>query len=155
MLSLVAIPYLWIGNASSLKGTVSRLFPFRTCVYSRARGANTVWRTGEFLLTSMQIFWQILFCTLNTHKVDMNKLLGGQIGLDDFIFAHRKGKNHSVPVDHVSFDQLLTIRFCLPRQKQDDQRRLRSRKAKMPSAWPLLITGPAMLSLNVSKKAAS
>ena len=35
---------------------------------------------------------QILFCTLNTHKVDMNKLLGGQIGLDDFIFAHRKGK---------------------------------------------------------------
>jgi hypothetical protein len=32
-----------------------------------------------------------LFCTLNTHKVDMNKLLGGQIGLDDFIFAHRKG----------------------------------------------------------------
>lgn len=35
--------------------------------------------------------FQILFCTLNTHKVDMNKLLGGQIGLDDFIFAHRKG----------------------------------------------------------------
>ena len=38
---------------------------------------------------------QILFCTLNTHKVDMNKLLGGQIGLDDFIFAHRKGKIES------------------------------------------------------------
>lgn len=34
---------------------------------------------------------EILFCTLNTHKVDMNKLLGGQIGLDDFIFAHVKG----------------------------------------------------------------
>ncbi|KAA0203634.1 hypothetical protein HAZT_HAZT004798 [Hyalella azteca] len=34
---------------------------------------------------------QILFCTLNTHKVDMTHLLGGQIGLDDFIFAHRKG----------------------------------------------------------------
>nr|CAD7202603.1 unnamed protein product [Timema douglasi] len=33
----------------------------------------------------------ILFCTLNTHKVDMTKLLGGQIGLDDFIFVHRKG----------------------------------------------------------------
>nr|CAD7575432.1 unnamed protein product [Timema californicum] len=32
----------------------------------------------------------ILFCTLNTHKVDMTKLLGGQIGLDDFIFVHRK-----------------------------------------------------------------
>ncbi|KAJ8866721.1 hypothetical protein PR048_032582 [Dryococelus australis] len=36
--------------------------------------------------------WRILFCTLNTHKVDMTKLLGGQIGLDDFIFVHRKGK---------------------------------------------------------------
>ena len=35
--------------------------------------------------------FQILFCTLNTHKVDMSKLLGGQIGLDDFIFAHVKG----------------------------------------------------------------
>lgn len=27
----------------------------------------------------------ILFCTLNSHKVDMTRLLGGQIGLDDFI----------------------------------------------------------------------
>ncbi len=34
---------------------------------------------------------EILFCTLNTHKVDMKMLLGGQIGLDDFIFAHIKG----------------------------------------------------------------
>ena len=33
----------------------------------------------------------ILFCTLNTHKIDMKMLLGGQIGLDDFIFAHIKG----------------------------------------------------------------
>ncbi|CAL8366133.1 unnamed protein product [Boreogadus saida] len=30
---------------------------------------------------------KILFCTLNTHKIDMEKLLGGQIGLEDFIFA--------------------------------------------------------------------
>ena len=37
-------------------------------------------------------FPQILFCTLNTHKVDMSSLLGGQIGLDDFIFAHKKVK---------------------------------------------------------------
>ena len=36
-------------------------------------------------------FAQILFCTLNTHKIDMKRLLGGQIGLEDFIFAHRKG----------------------------------------------------------------
>ncbi|XP_015601623.1 PDZ domain-containing protein GIPC3 [Cephus cinctus] len=35
---------------------------------------------------------EILFCTLNTHKVEMSELLGGQIGLDDFIFAHKKGR---------------------------------------------------------------
>ncbi|CAF5021133.1 unnamed protein product, partial [Rotaria sp. Silwood1] len=34
----------------------------------------------------------ILFCTLNTHKIDMRQLLGGQIGLTDFIFAHVKGQ---------------------------------------------------------------
>lgn len=33
----------------------------------------------------------ILYCTLNTHKIDMLRLLGGQIGLDDFLFAHVKG----------------------------------------------------------------
>ncbi|OXU17379.1 hypothetical protein TSAR_003650 [Trichomalopsis sarcophagae] len=33
---------------------------------------------------------EILFCTLNTHKIDMSELLGSQIGLDDFIFAHKK-----------------------------------------------------------------
>lgn len=38
----------------------------------------------------------ILYCTLNTHKVDMTKLLGGQIGLDDFIFVHRKGQPKEV-----------------------------------------------------------
>lgn len=36
--------------------------------------------------------FQILFCTLNTHKVDMTELLGGQIGVGDFIFAHKKGR---------------------------------------------------------------
>ncbi|XP_047737871.1 PDZ domain-containing protein GIPC1-like [Hyalella azteca] len=40
----------------------------------------------------------ILFCTLNTHKVDMTHLLGGQIGLDDFIFAHRKGVAKEVEI---------------------------------------------------------
>lgn len=35
---------------------------------------------------------EILFCTLNTHRADMSELLGGQIGLDDFIFAHQKGQ---------------------------------------------------------------
>ena len=42
--------------------------------------------------------FKILFCTLNTHKVDMNKLLGGQIGLDDFIFAHIKGSVKMVEI---------------------------------------------------------
>jgi len=51
----------------------------------------------------------ILFCTLNTHKVDMAKLLGGQIGLDDFIFAHRKGRPKEVEI-HKTEDALgLTI----------------------------------------------
>ncbi|XP_015180252.1 PREDICTED: PDZ domain-containing protein GIPC3 [Polistes dominula] len=35
---------------------------------------------------------EILFCTLNTHKVEMSELLGSQIGVGDFIFAHRKGR---------------------------------------------------------------
>jgi hypothetical protein len=45
---------------------------------------------------------QILFCTLNTHKVDMSHLLGGQIGLDDFIFAHRKGRPKEIEICKVT-----------------------------------------------------
>ncbi|KAG1946244.1 PDZ domain-containing protein GIPC3 [Pimephales promelas] len=41
---------------------------------------------------------EILFCTLNSHKVDMQKLLGGQIGLEDFIFAHVRGETKEVEV---------------------------------------------------------
>jgi len=41
----------------------------------------------------------ILFCTLNTHKVDMTRLLGGQIGLDDFLFAHCKGEAATVKIN--------------------------------------------------------
>ncbi|XP_077980896.1 PDZ domain-containing protein GIPC1-like [Glandiceps talaboti] len=41
---------------------------------------------------------QIVFCTLNTHKIDMQRLLGGQIGLEDFIFAHIKGFSKDVTV---------------------------------------------------------
>lgn len=40
----------------------------------------------------------ILYCTLNTHKVDMTRLLGGQIGLDDFLFAHVKGQEKVIKV---------------------------------------------------------
>ncbi|XP_062457480.1 LOW QUALITY PROTEIN: PDZ domain-containing protein GIPC1 [Rhea pennata] len=41
---------------------------------------------------------EVMFCTLNTHKVDMEKLLVGQIGLEDFIFAHTKGQRKEVEV---------------------------------------------------------
>ncbi|XP_060629771.2 PDZ domain-containing protein GIPC2 [Anolis sagrei] len=41
---------------------------------------------------------EIMFCTLNTHKIDMDKLLGVQIGLEDFIFAHIKGIKKEVQV---------------------------------------------------------
>uniref|UniRef100_G3P831 GIPC PDZ domain containing family, member 1 n=1 Tax=Gasterosteus aculeatus aculeatus TaxID=481459 RepID=G3P831_GASAC len=41
---------------------------------------------------------EVMFCTLNTHKVDMDKLLGGQIGLEDFIFAHIKGQRKEIEV---------------------------------------------------------
>ncbi|XP_059848343.1 PDZ domain-containing protein GIPC1-like [Hypanus sabinus] len=52
---------------------------------------------------------EIMFCTLNTHKVDMDKLLGGQIGLEDFIFAHVKGQKKEVEI-YKSEDALgLTI----------------------------------------------
>lgn len=46
----------------------------------------------------MPLCVQVMFCTLNTHKVDMDKLLGGQIGLEDFIFAHVKGQRKEVEV---------------------------------------------------------
>ncbi|NXT82996.1 GIPC2 protein, partial [Zapornia atra] len=41
---------------------------------------------------------EIMFCTLNTYKADMDKLLGAQIGLEDFIFAHIKGQQKEVEV---------------------------------------------------------
>lgn len=55
------------------------------------------------------LLFQILFCTLNTHKVDMDKLLGGQIGLDDFIFVHRKGQKKEVRVSKYEDALGLTI----------------------------------------------
>uniref|UniRef100_A0A5F5PTW2 GIPC PDZ domain containing family member 2 n=1 Tax=Equus caballus TaxID=9796 RepID=A0A5F5PTW2_HORSE len=60
-----------------------------------------------FLL--FKVAYQILYCTLNTPKVDMEKLLGGQLGLEDFIFAHVKGIRKEVDV-YKSEDSLgLTI----------------------------------------------
>ncbi|XP_068128346.1 PDZ domain-containing protein GIPC1-like isoform X2 [Hyperolius riggenbachi] len=51
----------------------------------------------------------VMFCTLNTHRLDMDKLLGGQIGLEDFIFAHVRGQKKELEV-YKSEDSLgLTI----------------------------------------------
>ncbi|XP_053448369.1 PDZ domain-containing protein GIPC2-like [Nycticebus coucang] len=47
---------------------------------------------GEFGISPSEI----LYCTLNTAKVDMERLIGGQIGLNDFIFAHVKGRKKEV-----------------------------------------------------------
>lgn len=52
---------------------------------------------------------EILFCTLNTYRIDMERLLGGQIGLDDFIFAHVKGQRKTVTVLKTSPALGLTI----------------------------------------------
>ncbi|XP_069622881.1 PDZ domain-containing protein GIPC1 isoform X1 [Ranitomeya imitator] len=52
---------------------------------------------------------EVMFCTLNTHRLDMDKLLGGQIGLEDFIFAHVRGQKKELEV-YKSEDSLgLTI----------------------------------------------
>ncbi|CAG9832885.1 unnamed protein product [Diabrotica balteata] len=51
----------------------------------------------------------ILFCTLNTYKIDMTKLLGGQIGLEDFIFAHCRGRPKEVELTKSESALGLTI----------------------------------------------
>ncbi|XP_064445010.1 PDZ domain-containing protein GIPC2 isoform X4 [Mirounga angustirostris] len=52
---------------------------------------------------------EILYCTLNTPKVDMERVLGSHVGLEDFIFAHVKGIQKEVNV-YKSEDSLgLTI----------------------------------------------
>jgi len=52
---------------------------------------------------------QIIFCTLNTHKVDMSRLLGAQIGLEDFIFAHIKGSPKMIQINKTDPSLGLTI----------------------------------------------
>lgn len=51
----------------------------------------------------------VLYCTLNSPKVDMTKLLGGQIGLEDLIFAHCKGESKSVTLNKEADSLGLTI----------------------------------------------
>lgn len=56
------------------------------------------------------ISWRdIIFTTLNTHKVDMDKLLGGQLALDDMIFAHVKGAKKEVEIEKSEASLGLTV----------------------------------------------
>nr|CAB3249079.1 PDZ domain-containing protein GIPC1 [Phallusia mammillata] len=52
---------------------------------------------------------EIIFCTLNTHKCEMDRLLGGQIGLEDFIFAHIKGQVKNISLTKSEAALGLTI----------------------------------------------
>jgi hypothetical protein len=47
--------------------------------------------------------YEVAYVTLNTHLYDGNRLLGGQIGLDDFMFAH---------VIDTHNKKKITVRFC-------------------------------------------
>ncbi|KAK3726574.1 hypothetical protein QZH41_011031 [Actinostola sp. cb2023] len=66
---------------------------------AKVEGFTNVKQLYEKIATAFHIKDdEILFCTLNTYRVDMDRLLGGQIGLDDFIFAHIKGQGKKVEV---------------------------------------------------------
>lgn len=52
---------------------------------------------------------EILFCTLNTHKIEMTELLGSQIGVGDFIFAHKKGRPKEIELVKTNDSLGLTI----------------------------------------------
>ncbi|ODM86718.1 PDZ domain-containing protein GIPC1, partial [Orchesella cincta] len=44
---------------------------------------------------------EILFCTRNTHRVDMKSLIDSELYFDDFIFVHRKGVRKEVELTKV------------------------------------------------------
>ena len=52
---------------------------------------------------------KILYITLNSHKPEMNHLMGGQIGLEDFLFAHLKGNTKIVTLKKVNTSLGVTI----------------------------------------------
>ncbi|CAH8539169.1 unnamed protein product [Schistosoma turkestanicum] len=57
---------------------------------------------------------QIMFCTRNTHKIDMDKLLSYEIGLNDFLFAHIQGQPKEICIRKTSesFGLTLTDNGC-------------------------------------------
>lgn len=92
-----------LGNASALCSDVQSLRKYSFMkVYAEFREPP---KAFVFFISCPQI----LFCTLNSHKVDMQKLLGGQIGLEDFIFAHVRGETKEVEVTKTEDALGLTI----------------------------------------------
>ncbi|CAB0033115.1 unnamed protein product [Trichogramma brassicae] len=49
----------------------------------------------------------ILYCTLNTHKTEMSQVVSGEIGLNDFIFVHVKGRAKEIEL--VKTEQTLGL----------------------------------------------
>lgn len=95
-------------NVKELYGKIAEVFSISpTEVRGRGPGAAPI--LGPFPAAVTGRWGQILFCTLNTHKVDMQKLLGGQIGLEDFIFAHVRGETKEVEVTKTEDALGLTI----------------------------------------------
>jgi len=46
---------------------------------------------------------------LNTHRIDMDQLLGGELALDDFIFVHLKGRPKVIDIEKSETALGLTI----------------------------------------------
>ena len=64
----------------------------RFSCHKPSRGGRQQDRSTTQCFEIFPLHLQILFCTLNTHTIDMDHLLGGKLGLTDFIFVHLKGK---------------------------------------------------------------
>ncbi|XP_021234290.1 PDZ domain-containing protein GIPC3 isoform X1 [Numida meleagris] len=95
-------------NVKELYGKIAEVFGISpTEVRGRGRRVTPIPGPSPAAVTGR--WGQILFCTLNTHKVDMQKLLGGQIGLEDFIFAHVRGETKEVEVTKTEDALGLTI----------------------------------------------
>uniref|UniRef100_A0A914XLD5 PDZ domain-containing protein n=1 Tax=Plectus sambesii TaxID=2011161 RepID=A0A914XLD5_9BILA len=54
-------------------------------------------------------FDDILYCTVNTHKLDMNLLISSNISLSDVIFAHARGERKRVCLEKSEASLGLTI----------------------------------------------
>ncbi|TPP59152.1 PDZ domain-containing protein GIPC1 [Fasciola gigantica] len=55
-----------------------------------------------------------MYCTLNTHKLDVDKVLGREIGLNDFLFAHVKSQPKEIRIQKgcEAFGMTLTDTGC-------------------------------------------